>query len=229
MAKKKGTSKLRLCVDFRMLNEQTKRDSFPLPRIDDSIAMLGKARYFTSLDLGSAFWQIPMIPEDCEKTAFVTTTGQYEWTRMPFGLCNATASFQRLMNSVLSGLEHNYGDLVLCYVDDVLIATSTVDELIRRLDQVFIRIAEAGLKCKPAKCHFLKTSITYLGRVVDHNGVHADPDNIAAVVNWKTPTNLNEVQAFLGFANYYRDFIMDFATIASPLRRLTKVNVHYKW
>ena len=164
VAKKKESGTMRLCIDFRMLNDRTIKDAYPLPRIDDSISSPGLARYFSLLDLGSAFWQVPMREDDQVKTAFATPKGLFHWTRMPFGLCNATATFQRLMNKVLGDIPQEEGNMVMCYVDYVLIAATTIDKHLDLLDEVFTRIARAGLKCKPAKCELLKDSIKYLGR-----------------------------------------------------------------
>ncbi len=136
MVKKKDDT-FRMCIDFRMLNDNTVGDAFPLPRIDDTINSLGSARYFTTIDLGSAFWQIILREADRYKTAFATKTGLYQWTRMPFGLCNATATFQRLMNRVLEGVPQSYGNVVLCYVDDILIATTTIEQHIENSIRYF--------------------------------------------------------------------------------------------
>ncbi len=152
MAKKKDPGTMRLCIDFRMLNDRTIKNGYPLPRFDDSVASLGKARFFTVLDMGSAFWQIPLRLEDQIKTAFATPKGLYHRTRMPFGLCNATATFQRLMIKVLMGIPEERANFVMCYVDDVLIASTTVEKHLDSLDEVFGRIKMAGLRCKPAKC-----------------------------------------------------------------------------
>ena len=151
MAKKKG-NELRLCIDFRALNEMTVKDAYPLPRIDLTMQKLGVARYFSSLDMGSAFWQIPLKEEDRHKTAFVTEMGQYMWTRMPFGLCNATATFQRMMAKIFENVLMRFGSLVLCYVDDIIIATDTIDDHVARLHEVFTLLSHAGLKLKAGKC-----------------------------------------------------------------------------
>ncbi len=225
--KKPGT--MRLCIDFRMLNDRTIKDAYPLPRIDDSISSLGLARYFSLLDLGSAFWQVPMREEDQIKTAFATPKRLFHWTRMPFGLCNATATFQRLMNKVLGDIPQEEGNMVMCYVDDVLIAATTIDKHWDLLDEVFTRIARAGLKCKPAKCELLKDSIKYLGRSAEKGIMKPDLAMIEAVVKWQEPPNVKELQSFLGFANYYRDFIPSFSERAHPLKELTRKNKTWEW
>ena len=155
MAKKKG-GQLRFCCDFRYLNAVTIKDAYPIPRIDESLSKLGDAKFFTTLDLGSAFWQVPLRKKDREKTGFACELGLYQWKRMPFGLCNATATFQRLMAQALTGVTKKYGNLLMCYVDDVVIATPTLEDHIDRLDEVFGCMKRAGLKCKPSKCEILR-------------------------------------------------------------------------
>ena len=184
MAKKKG-DQLRFCCDFRYLNSVTVKDAYPIPRIDESLSKLGDAKFFTTLDLGSAFWQVPLRKQDRDKTGFACELGLFQWKRMPFGLCNATATFQRLMAHALIGVTKKYGNLVMCYVDDVVIATPTLEDHIERLDEVFACMKRSGLKCKPSKCEILKDSIKYLGRMVDKHGIRPDTDAVKAVLTWK--------------------------------------------
>ena len=132
-------------------------------------------KFFTTLDLGSAFWQVPLRKQDREKTGFAWKLGLFQLKRMPFGLCNATATFQRLMAQTLMDVTKKYGNLIMCYVDDVVIATPTLEDHIQRLDEVFICMKQAGVKCKPSKCENLRDSIKYLGRLVDKHGVRPDP------------------------------------------------------
>ena len=150
MAKKKG-DQLSICCDFRYLNSVTVKDAYPIPRIDESLSKLGDAKFFTTLDLGSAFWQVPLRKQDRDKTGFACELGLFQWKRMPFGLCNATATFQRLMAHALIGVTKKYGNLLMCYVDDVVIATPTLEDHIERLDEVFACMKRTGLKCKPSK------------------------------------------------------------------------------
>ena len=211
MAKKKG-GQLRFCCDFRYLNAVTIKDAYPIPRIDESLSKLGDAKFFTTLDLGSAFWQVPLRKKDREKTGFACELGLYQWKRMPLGLCNATATFQRLMAQALTSVTKKYGNLVMCYVDDVVIATPTLEDHIDRLDEVFGCMKRAGFKCKPSKCEILRDSIKYLGRMVDRHGVRPDPEAVEAVLTWKAPRTDTQLLSFLGFANYYREFIKDMRT-----------------
>ena len=209
MAKKKDPNTLRMCIDFRALNAATVKDAYPRPRIDDTITSLGVARFFTTLDFRSAFWQIVMKESDRPKTAFAARGGLYQWTRMPFGLCNATASFQRLMNIVLKDILQAPGNLVLCYVDDILIATTTVEQHLEKLDMVFRRIAEAGLKCKPSKCNLMQTKATFLGRIIGEGEVKPNPEMYETLRRWEEPKTKKQLQSFLGLVNYYREIVKD--------------------
>ena len=218
MAKKKG-GQLRFCCDFRYLNAVTIKDAYPIPRIDESLSKLGDAKFFTTLDLGSAFWQVPLRKKDREKTGFACELGLYQWKMMPFCLCNATATFQRLMATFQ---RKKNGNLVMCYMDDVVIATPTLEDHIDRLDEVFGCMKRAGLKCKPSKCEILRDSIKYLGRMVDRHGVRPDPEAVEAVLTWKAPRTDTQLLSFLGFANYYREFIKGYADKVYPMQKLMR-------
>ena len=221
MAKKKR-GQLRFCCDFRYLNAVTIKDAYPIPRIDESLSKLGDAKFFTTLDLGSAFWQVPLRKQDREKTGFACELGLFQWKRMPFGLCNATATFQRLMAQALTSVTKKYGNLIMCYVDDVVIATPTLEDHIERLEEVFSCMKQAGLKCKPSKCEILRDFIKYLGRLVDKHGVRPDPEAVEAVLTWKAPKTDTQLMSFLGFANYYREFIKGYADKIYPMQRLMR-------
>ena len=221
MAKKKG-DQLRFCCDFRYLNSVTVKDAYPIPRIDESLSKLGDANFFTILDLGSAFWQVPLRKQYRDKIGFACELGLFQWKRMPFGLCNATATFQRLMAHALIGVTKKYGNLVMCYVDDVVIAAPTLENHIERLDEVFACMKRSGLKCKPSKCEILKDSIKYLGRMVDRHGIRPDPDAVEAVLTWNSPKTEHQLMSFLGFANYYREFIKGYADKVYPMQQLMR-------
>ena len=169
------------------MNSVTIKDAYPIPRIDESLSKLGDAKFFTTLDLGSAFSQVPLRKKDREKTGFACELGLYQWKRMPFGFCNATATFQRLMAQALTSVTKKYGNLVMCYVDDVVLATPTLEDHIDWLDEVFGCMKRAGLNCKPSKCEIHRNSIKYLGRMVDRHGVRPDPETVEAVLTWKVP------------------------------------------
>ena len=224
VAKKDGTTNF--CVDYRRLNTVTKLDVFPLPRVDDSVDLLSKSKYFSTLDLVSGYWQVNMSPESVEKTAFATHSGLYEFAVMPFGLCNAPATFQRLMETVLAGLARN---ACMVYLDDILVLGATLEEHLQNLAQVFDRLRKAGLQLKPTKCHPAQKEIAYLGFIVTDKGVAADQQKIEAVRSYPTPTNLKHLRSFLGLASYYRRFIAIFAKIANPLHTLTRKDTPFLW
>ena len=194
--KKKGRQ-LRFCCDFRYLNAVTIKDAYPIPRIDETLSKLDDAKFFTTLDLGSAFWQVPLRKKDREKTGFVCELGLYQWKRKPFGLCNATATFQRLIAQALTRVTKKYGNLVMCYVDDVVIAKPTLEDHIDWLNGVFGCMKMAGLKCKPSKCEILRDSIKYLGRMVDRHDVRPDPEAVEAVLTWMSPRTDTQLMSFL--------------------------------
>ncbi|XP_038072003.1 uncharacterized protein LOC119740694 [Patiria miniata] len=210
----KKDASIRLCVDYRQLNRLTHRDSFPLPRIEESLQALGGAKFFTVLDLTSGYYQVAMHPDDIEKTAFTVPFGLFEYTRMPFGLSNAPATFQRLMQRCLGD---QCFDNVLIYLDDIIVYSSDFDSHLAHLDRVFTRLREQGLKLKPAKCHLLQQEVRYLGHLVSSKGVAVDPEKIEVVVDWPEPKTVRDVRAFLGFTGFFRRFIEGYASIAEPL------------
>ena len=215
---RKKDGSLRFCIDFRKLNARTVRDAYALPRIDDTIDTLLGAKYFSKLDLRSGYWQVEMEEEDKSKTAFsVGSLGFFECNRMAFGLTNAPATFQRLMERCMGELNLKE---CLIFLDDILIFSVTFEEHIKRLNAVFSRLHEHGLKLKASKCEFFKSSVKYLGHVVSENGVETDPDKLKALSDWPVPNNVKKLRSFLGFAGYYRRFIKDYAKIAKPLNDL---------
>ena len=224
VTKKNGST--RFCVDYRKLNAATRKDAYPLPRIDDTLDTLGNSKWFSTLDLISGYWQVQVDPRDREKTAFSTPDGHFEFKVLPFGLCNAPATFQRLMDLVLSGLQWSR---CLVYLDDVIIVGKDFAEHLQNLQAVFRRLQSAGLKLQPAKCAFLRKEVNYLGHVVSENGVSTDPSKTDKVAKWPVPNSAKDVKRFLGFASYYRRFIRNFATIAKPLHRLTERTAEFRW
>jgi transposase InsO family protein len=217
LVRKKDNS-LRLCVDFHLVNQKTVRDSYYLPRIDESMNALSGAKYFTCLDLKSGYWQVEMAEEHRERTAFTAgPLGLFECNVMPFGVTNGPATFQRLMEKAMGDLQPNK---CLIYLDDIVVHSSTVLEGLDRLERVFECLANAGLKLKPSKCKFFKKRVLYLGHVVSEAGVEVDPEKTSALRKWPVPKNVAEVRRFLGFAGFYRRYIKDFSRIVKPMHAL---------
>ena len=214
--KKDGSA--RFCVDYRRVNSVTNKDAYPLPRVYDTDTLAG-SQVFTTLDLISGYWQVEVKPEDREKTAFCTSEGLFEFKVMPFGLCNAPATFQRLMDAVLIGLQWSR---CLVYLDDVVVPSKSFEDHLQNLKYVLDRFRSAGLKLNLSKCKFGRREVTFLGHVVSAQGVAADPAKLSKVASWPQPQSQRDVQQFLGFASYYRRFIKDFAVIARPLHHLTR-------
>lgn len=213
--KKDGT--IRLCVDYRQLNSKTRKDAYPLPRIEESLDALTGATLFSTLDLASGYNQVPMAEKDKDKTAFCTPFGLFEFNRMPFGLCNAPGTFQRLMERIFG--DQSFNSLLL-YLDDIVIFSSSFHQHLQRLELVFKRLREHNLKLKLEKCHLFQAEVKYLGHVISASGVATDPDKIRTVLEWKRPSTLTELRSFLGFASYYRRFVEGFARHAGPLHHL---------
>ena len=215
---RKKDGSLRFCIDYRKLNQRTRKDAYAIPRIDDNLHLLAGAKYFSTLDLKAGYWQVELKEEDKAKTAFqVGSLGFYEANRMPFGLCNAPATFQRLMERVMGDI--NLRDCLI-YLDDIIIFSSTFEEHIERLEAVFKRLEEHNLKLKPSKCELFCERVLYLGHIVSREGIHTDPSKIEAVKKWPIPQNTKDVRKFLGFTGYYRRFVKGYAALARPLTDL---------
>ncbi|UYV80572.1 hypothetical protein LAZ67_19000747, partial [Cordylochernes scorpioides] len=222
--KKDGT--WRFCVDFRRLNHITKKDVYPLPRIDDVLDHLSSARYYSTMDLKTGYWQVEVDERDREKTAFVTPDGLYEFMVMPFGLCNAPATFERMMDNVLMGLKWN---ICLCYLDDIVVYSDTFEEHLERLSKVLSCFQQAGLTINPDKCLFGSTRIKILGHVVDKDGIQPDSEKVEAIKKFPVPKSVCDIQSYLGLCSYYRRFIKNFSKIAAPLQILLKKDQKFNW
>ena len=216
----------RMVVDFHDLNQRTVGDAYPLPNIADILDQLGGAIYFSVFDLASGFHQIKMAPEDRWKTAFSTPAGHYEFNRMPMGLKNAPATFQRMMDQIKRGLEC---EEMLVYMDDVIIHANSLREHDRRVPKFFARLAETNLVLQPEKVHFLRKEVAFLGHIISERGVEPDPEKIKAVKNFPRPKGVRNVREFLGLTGYYRRYIKDYAKIAKPLYELQKKDQEFNW
>jgi len=222
--KKDGNT--RFCVDYRKLNSVTKRDNYPLPRIDDALDRLSGAQYFSSMDCDQAYYQVPVAKADVQKTAFITPDGLFEFKYMPFGLCNAPATFQRLLDVVLGRLKWT---IALVYLDDIVVYSRTFEEHLFNLAQVFDALRQAGLKLKPSKCTFADNKLLFLGHIISRDGVSVNPEKVKAVRNFPQPKCRRDVLSLVALCSYYRRFICNFAKIAKPLHKLTEKVEKFIW
>lgn len=214
-----GKQKFRLCVDYRKLNDITIDDKYPLPNINSILDKLGQAQYFTSLDLAKGYHQIKVHPNDIPKTAFVTPFGLYEYLRMPFGLKNAPATFQRLMNEILRDYINK---ICVVYLDDILIFSTSLQEHIQSLTLIFKKLAEHNLKVQFDKCSFMKKDTEFLGHVLTSEGMKPNPNKIKCIEEYPLPTTEKQLKGFLGATGFYRKFVKDYAKIAYPMIRYLK-------
>ena len=222
----KASGETRFCVDYRRINAVTLRDQYPLPLIDDIFDHVAGCAVYSTLDLRAGYHQIKMTEEDIPKTAFRCHLGLFEYTRMPFGLANAPAVFQRTMDTVLAGL---LGKCVFVYLDDLCVYSSSLDLHERHLQAVFDRLEEAGLRLKPSKCHFALPEVRLLGHIISRAGKRPDPEKTAAIATLPPPTTLREVRSSLGSTSYYRVCIPDYALIAEPLTAMTRKHARMGW
>lgn len=218
LVKKKNNS-YRLVCDYRKLNLKTQALPYPLPLISDLLDSLQGAKYYSSLDLCSGYWQMLLDPKDRHKTAFATEFGLFQWNRLPQGLKNAASSFQRLLEIVLAGLKDWN---INTYIDDLIIASKTFDDHLIRLNLVFERLNKHNLKINPAKCQLIKKRINYLGFIIDNGKLFPDNRNVEVINNFPIPKNKTDVKSFIGLCNFYRKFIKNFAQRAISLTNLTK-------
>ena len=226
MVKKKAPGQWRLCTDFRKINARSERVVYPLPRIDDTLQKLQKPRFFSTMDLLKGFWQVPIAPQDRKFFAFSTGNLHVEYNVMPMGAINSTATMQALMALILRGLPAEH---VICFLDDILIASDTFEDHLKHIDLVLSALGRAGLKLNPQKCLFAQAEVSCLGHRLSRQGISPDPHNLNKIAKWKPPTNKSEIRSFLGLTGYYRQMIAQYARIATPLTNLTKDDAVWKW
>jgi hypothetical protein len=222
----KANGDLRFCVDYRKLNAITKRNRYPLPLIEEVIGKIVGCKHLTRLDIISAFNKLRMHPDSEDYTTFITALGAYKSRVLPFGLTNGPASFQQYMNDVLWDF---LNDFCQAYLDDILIYSKTQREHRQHVKMVLSRLREAGLQVDIRKCEFDVEETVFLGVIVSGQGLRMDPTKVEAIANWSTPTNLKEVQSFVGFVNFYRRFIKDFSKLAKPFTQLTRKDTVFVW
>ena len=222
--KKDGS--IRFCIDYRKLNQVTKKDVYPLPRIDETIDTMGQMEVYSTMDLASGYWQIEIEEEDKEKTAFICHLGLFEFNIMPFGLCNAPSTFQRMMDEVLEGTDWSVGK---DYIDDIIVGSKSMERHLEDLKNVFQKLREAKLTAKLSKCKFAEQELLYLGHMISKDTIKPNPSKVAIVKNMQPPTDVAGLRRFLGMTSYYRRFIEGFAKIAYPLHQLLRKGKIYKW
>ncbi len=216
---KKKDGGLRPCIDYRSLNDITIKFRYPLPLVPSALEQLRSARYFTKLDLRSAYNLIRIREGDEWKTAFSTTSGHYEYLVMPFGLSNSPSVFQAYINDVFRDMLNRW---VIVYIDDILVFSDSLDNHIQHVRAVLQRLIEQQLYVKMEKCEFHQTQVSFLGYIISSEGVAMDDKKVQSVLNWPQPKTVKELQRFLGFANFYRHFIRNFSTIAALLTSLLR-------
>lgn len=214
------------CIDYRRVNAVTVKDCYPMPLIDDILDVLGDARLFSTMDIASGYWNVPMAKDSLEKTAFTSKFGLYEWLVMPFGLCNAVPAFERLMENVLVDLKWR---TCLVYLDDCVVFSRDFPTHLIRLRQVLQRFRTAGFKLKLKKCHWGREQVACLGQIVTPSVILPNPEKVKAVMNISRPHDLHTVRAFLGLTRYFRRYIPGYAAVSAPIERLKQKGVQFEW
>ena len=223
---RKKDGSVRYCVDYRSLNKKTVKDLFPLPSISQCLDQLSGNMYFSTLDMASGYWQIKVDPRDRHKPAFITKFGLFEHQKMAFGVCNAPATFQRVMQFVLRGLTWTK---LLSYLDDVIILGKDFEDHLSNLETTLTRFRKYNLKLKPKKCSLFQTETLFLGRIVSAEGVAVNPENVQKVRDWPVPKSVKDVERFLGFLNYHREHIRGYASSTQILYKLTGSKAKFSW
>ncbi|XP_038063162.1 uncharacterized protein LOC119733869 [Patiria miniata] len=222
----KKTGGYRMCVDYRKLNSVTTVDAYPMPTIDAILSSLRGAQVFSSLDLRSGYWQLMVHPDDVEKTAFACTDGLFQFRVLPFGVINGPSSFQRLMSTVLGDL---IGRKCYVYLDDIVCFSTSIDQHLQDLEEIFTKLQRAGLTANVAKCRFGCSEMVYLGHVITPGGIKPDPDKVDAVNSYPVPVNVKQLERFLGMNAWFHKFIPNFSTVAEPLHNLRRKHTTWDW
>ena len=222
----KKNGKLRLVIDYRQLNKQTIKSTWPIPSIEEIFDTLEGSAYFTFIDMSAGFYQVPMEESSQDYTAFSTPFGSFKWLRVPMGLTGSPPTFQCLVEKVLVGLTWK---ICVPYLDVIIIFSSTPEEHLERLRLVFERFRAHNLKINPDKFDFFRMKVQFLGHIVSKNGLEVDPSKIEAVQKFPVPRSQTEVESFLGLASYYRRFVPKFAEIARPLHKASETSTKFEW
>lgn len=225
--KKEENRKSRLCIDFRDLNKLIIPQSQPFPRIEDLMLKTRNCKYFSKLDINSAFWSIPLRIEDRIKTGFVTQEGHFQWTCLPFGLKTSPAIFQRILSNIIR--KHELSNFAVNYIDDILVFSQTFEEHIAQLTKLLEAIMKEGFRLKLSKCTFALDTVQYLGHIIGHNSITPIKDNLIAIKDFPVPKNQKNVRQFLGKINFYNEYVPKISLILDPLHNLLRKNQKFIW
>ena len=222
---KSDKKSVRVCGDFKQtINPVSRLDRYPIPRVEDLFTSLSGSKVFSKIDLSQAYQQVPLEEGSRQYVVINTQKGLFRYTRLPFGVSSAPGIFQRVMESLMQGLPG-----VTVYIDDILVAGTTEEEHLKRLEDVLTRLERAGLRAQKSKCQFMKASVTFLGHRVDADGIHPLPEKVEAVVKAPTPRNLKELKSFLGLLSYYSKFLPNLSSVLAPLYCLLRKDARWKW
>jgi hypothetical protein len=225
LAKKKDGSP-RLCIDYRRLNDVTESDAYPMPDLNKLIRQMRGAKVLSILDLKSGYWQVPLNPNVRKYSAFRTRRGLYQFRVLPFGLKNSPMTFVRLMNEVLRGY---LDEFVQIYLDDIVIFSENLNEHRYHLDKVLERLMRFGLTCHAKKCRIGSTEISFLGHLVDSEGIHKQPEKLECINNFPVPNNVRDLRRFLVICNWYSQFVDNYADAVAPLTDRLKKDSKWVW